>query len=497
MSGKSITQEQVKLYMSHRKQPDHTQASSAAKAGISQRTARRIDTGKHQTGTTLPRQYKTRKDPLNGAFEKHLVPLLEVEPKLQPITLLEALEELEPGQFDNTHLRTLQRRVKRWRAQDGPEQEVIFQQKHIAGDMGISDYTWANELKITLSGEVFKHKLYHYRLVYSGWTYAQVVLGGESFESLSAGLQNALWQSGGVPTTHRTDSLSAAFNNHYEQEKLTERYEKLCQYYGIKATRNNKGIAHENGAIESPNGHLKRKIEQKLLLRGNRDFTLLSDYEAFIDEIIRKINKRCKTRFNEEKTHLKPLPSRRTHDFSELYAKVTTRSTISVKRVTYTVPSRLIGTTLLVHIYDERLDLFYGHELTLTLKRIYAHRHIRSRSINYKHIIHSLAKKPNAFKSSAYRDDIVPEGDFTLIWMHLKQTGIHDEDCHYMVSLLSIADTYDCEAALGRFVLTSLEAGNRISIKQCRDFFAPVSTEMPQLTHQQHDLSSYDALLRN
>jgi hypothetical protein len=322
-------------------------------------------------------------------------------------------------------------------------------------------------------------------------------LGGESFESLSAGLQNALWQSGGVPTTHRTDSLSAAFNNHYEQEKLTERYEKLCQYYCIKATRNNKGIAHENGAIESPNGHLKRKIEQKLLLRGHRDFTLLSDYEAFIDEIIRKINKRCKTRFNEEKTHLKPLPSRRTHDFSELYAKVTTRSTISVKRVTYTVPSRLIGTTLLVHIYDERLDCFYGHELTLTLKRIYAHRHIRSRSINYKHIIHSLAKKPNAFKSSAYRDDIVPEGDFTLIWMHLKQTGIHDEDCHYMVSLLSIADTYDCEAALGRFVLTSLEAGNRVSIKQCRDFFAPVSTKMPQLTHQQHDLSSYDALLRN
>jgi len=141
MSGKSITQEQVKLYMSHRKQPNQTQVSSAAKAGISERTARRIDTEKHQTGTGLPRQYKTRKDPLNGAFEKHLVPLLELEPKLQPITLLEALDELEPGQFDHSHLRTLQRRVKRWRATEGPDQEVIFQQKHIAGDMGISDYT--------------------------------------------------------------------------------------------------------------------------------------------------------------------------------------------------------------------------------------------------------------------------------------------------------------------------------------------------------------------
>ena len=221
------------------------------------------------------------------------------------------------------------------------------------------------------------------------------------------------------------------------------------------------------------------------------------DYEAFIDEIIRKINKRCKTRFNEEKAQLKPLPSRRTNDFSEHYAKVTTRSTISVKRVTYTVPSRLIGTTLFVHIYDKHLDLFYGHELTLSLKRVYAHRHIRSRSINYKHIIHSLAKKPNAFKSSAYRDDIVPEGDFTLIWEHLKQTGIHDNDCHYMVSLLSIADTYDCEEALGRFVLASLEAGSRVSIQACRDFFAPMSVDIPQYTSQQHDLSTYNILLGN
>jgi hypothetical protein len=497
MSGKSITKEQVKLYMSHRKQINQTQASAAAKAGFSERSARRIDAKKNLIDTALPRQYKTRKDPLNGAFEKHLVPLLELEPKLQPITLLEVLDELEPGKFDDSHLRTLQRRVKRWRAHEGAEKEVIFQQEHIPGDMGISDYTWANELNITISGEVFQHKLYHYRLVYSGWTYVQVILGGESFESLSAGLQNALWQSGGVPATHRTDSLSAAFNNHYEQEKLTERYEKLCQYYDLKATRNNKGIAHENGAIESPNGHLKRKIEQKLLLRSSRDFSSLVDYEGFIDEIIRKINKRCKTRFNEEKTHLKPLPSRRTHDFSECYVSVTTRSTISVKRVTYTVPSRLIGNTLLVHIYNERLDLFYGHELTLTLTRVYAHRHIRSRSINYKHIIHSLAKKPNAFKSSVYRDDIVPDGDFTLIWKHLKQTGIHDDECHYMVSLLSIADTYDCEESLGRYVLTSLEAGKRASIEQCRDIFASISIEIPQNMTQQHKLTSYDALLRS
>ncbi len=140
------------------------------------------------------------------------------------------LNDKATGQFDKSHLRTLQRRVKRWRVKEGPEQEVIFLQRHTPGDMGISDYTWMNKLNITLNGNEFKHKVYHYRLVYSGWTYVKVVLGSESFESLSSGLQNAFWRSGGVPATHRTDSLSAAFKNHTEETLLTERYAKLCQH---------------------------------------------------------------------------------------------------------------------------------------------------------------------------------------------------------------------------------------------------------------------------
>jgi hypothetical protein len=137
MSGISITQQQVKLYMSHRK--NNSQVKSAAKAGISERSARRIESGAHQT-QEQPRQYRTRQDPFNGLFEQHLVPLLEVNPQLQPITLLGVLEEKVPNQFDQSHLKTLQRRVKRWRAKEGPEQEVIFLQRHTPGDMGISDY---------------------------------------------------------------------------------------------------------------------------------------------------------------------------------------------------------------------------------------------------------------------------------------------------------------------------------------------------------------------
>jgi len=479
--------------MSYRK--NHSQVKSAAKAGISERSARRIEIGEHQAQQQQPRQYRTRKDPFNGLFEKHLVPLLKNNPALQPITLLDVLTDKAPEQFDQSHLRTLQRRVKRWRAKEGPEQEVIFLQRHIPGDMGISDYTWMNKLNITLNGNEFKHKLYHYRLVYSGWTYVQVTLGGESFESLSSGLQNAFWRSGGVPMTHRTDSLSAAFKNHSEETLLTERYSKLCKHYGVNATRNNKGIAHENGAIESAHGHLKRKIDQQLMLRGSRDFNHLADYETFINLIVAKINRQCKTRFEEEKPHLHVLPSRRTNDFSELHVKVNSSSTITVKRVLYTVPSRLVGTALLVHIYDDRLALFYGHELTLTLPRLYAQGATRARCIDYRHVIHSLAKKPNAFRNSLLRDDLIPHGDFTLIWEQLTQNVLSDSDCKYMVDLLVLADNYACEQALGRYVLSALEQGNQVSIKQCREVFGPDTIEVPWLVSQQHSLTSYDCLI--
>lgn len=339
MSGKPITQQQVNLYMSYRKK--NNQIIAAAQAGISERTARRIDSGKHST-SKMHRNYRTRKDPLDGAFEDHLVPLLSNDPELKPVTLLEHLDSIMPGKFGRNNLRTLQRRVKKWLATEGSDQEVIFRQHHIPGEMGISDYTWMNKLNITINEEAFPHKLYHYRLVFSGWTYVETVLGGESFESLSYGLQNAFWRSGGVPNTHRTDSLSAAFNNHHEKEVLTERYEKLCKHYDVIATRNNKGVAHENGAIEAAHGHLKRKIDQQLRLRQSRDFASISEYQSFLNVIVAKINRQCKTRFDEEKQHLKTLPLHRTTDFSDHLVRVTSSSTISIKRVIYTSPGRTI-----------------------------------------------------------------------------------------------------------------------------------------------------------
>ena len=493
MPGKHITDQQVRLYMSF-KQSGHTQTQSAAKAGISERSARRIDQGNY-TSQSSKRTWRTREDPLESVWNSVLVPLLEANPVLSPITLFDFLCDHYPGQFDETIRRTLQRRVKDWKLVHGPEKEVMFRQTKQPGRLGLSDFTVLKGITITLEGKEFSHRLYHYRLSYSGWRYVKVVLGGESFAALSAGLQEALWRSGGVPEEHRTDSLSAAYKNQVEKEELTEQYTALCRHYGIRPTRNNPGLSHENGAIEAPHGHLKRRIEQALMFRGSNNFANLDAYQHFIDEIVAKLNRQCHSRFQEERPLLQPLPKRRTHEYLQQHVVVSSSCTIVIKRVVYTVPSRLIGQRLCVHIYDERLELYCGHQRVYKLKRQYANKYERKRCVNYRHVIGSLVRKPQAFRYSQLRDDLLPSEDYRLIWRHVDEQLDAQSACRYIVKLLHFAAEYDCEQALGRYVLSQLEHHTLPSEKDYRQRFMPQYLPHPNVHSEQHNLKDYDLLL--
>jgi hypothetical protein len=183
MSGRKITNHQIRLYMKS-KQEGKTQAIAAARAGFSERSARRIENRQFQL-IKKQRNWKTRNDPFESVWQTELVPLLEAEPKLEARTLLQELQNRHVGEYPDRLLRTLQRRVKQWKATSGPEKEIIFRQKHPPGWQGISDFTDAGKLNITIRGEPFPHLLYHYRLSFSGWEYAQVVLGGESYTALA------------------------------------------------------------------------------------------------------------------------------------------------------------------------------------------------------------------------------------------------------------------------------------------------------------------------
>ena len=154
-----------------------------------------------------------------------------------------------PSRFKPSQLRTLQRRIKQWRASAGAPREVFFPQQHKAGRQGQSDFTYMNELKVTIGGQPFDHLFYHFVMTYSNWETGTICFS-ESFEALAGGLQNALWELGAVPDEHRTDSLSAAVNNLHSRHEFTERYQGLLRHYGLRASHTNAGQAHENGDVE-------------------------------------------------------------------------------------------------------------------------------------------------------------------------------------------------------------------------------------------------------
>lgn len=263
---------------------------------------------------------------------------------------------------------------------------------------------------------------------------------------------------GGTPREHRTDSLSAAYVNATEKQRLTGAYEALCQHYNMRPTRNNLGVSHENGAIEAPHGCLKRRIEQAMKLRGSANFPTIRVYREFISRIVDKLNKRCQGRLAEEQQTLKALPPHRFIDYTELTVKVTTRSTISVKRGLYTVPSRLIGGHIRVHLYHDRLACFVGQTRVITLPRVYPTNPTgRARRIDYRHIIHSLAAKPQAFRFSQFRDDVLPSPQYRQLGAQAEQHFTPQEACKWMVTVLRIAYDYDCEGHLANELLLPAE----------------------------------------
>ena len=218
MPGKRITDLQVIKYKTLR--GEHSQEAAAAKSGISVASARRVEAATVLPSQRPPRHWRTRADPLAAVWDTEVVPMLEGAPSLMAVTLLEELQRRHPEQFGDSVLRTLQRRVGQWRAEHGDEREIYFAQEHPPGRLGLSDFTVADALDISVGGLALPHRLYQFALAHSGWRHVRVVLGGESFQSLADGLQDALWMAGGVPEEHRTDSLSAAFNNLAERACL-------------------------------------------------------------------------------------------------------------------------------------------------------------------------------------------------------------------------------------------------------------------------------------
>ena len=473
-----------------------TPAIAGAKAGFSTATAYLLEKELRLRPSGKPRRERRRPDPLIDIWDSEIVPMLSAAPGLRSVAIIEEMNRRYPGIYLGTR-RTMERRIRGWRGLYGPEQEVIFRQAHVPGRMGLSDFTDMADLAITIAGERLDHRLYHFRMVYSGFEHAHVVLGGESYVALAEGLQNALWALGGAPMEHRSDSLSAAFRNLAKEarEDLTRRYDALCAHYGMEPTRNNSGIAHENGSVESSHGHLKKTVEDSVLMRGSRDFVDLAAYRRFIDELSGRHNAKCGARIDIERASLQELPGRRTADFEEAIVTVTSSSGFVLRKVFYSTPSRLIGHRLRVRLYDDRLDAYLGATLQMTMPRGRArpngaHGHV----VDYRHLIQSLRRKPMALMGLVYRDKLFPRQAYRRTFDVLVAAVPARVACRTMVDLLALAHDRACEGELAERLTRDLDADILPDMSVLRGVFTPDAAALPAIVVTYMPLSAYDEL---
>lgn len=485
-----VTDQQVRrLFMLIKKEKSKTTA--AVKAGMDPKTALKYrKAGQLPSQTKQPHAWETRPNPFAKDWDG-IRGMLEVTPGLEAKTILQHLQREEPGKYQDGQLRTLQRRIKQWRAKEGPAKEVYFPQIHFPGELSASDFTYMNCLRVTINGEVFDHLVYHFVLTYSNWETISICFS-ESFESLSAGLQNAIWELGGVPKRHRTDRMSSAVNNDCNPEKFTHRYQSLLRHYGMEPERINARAANENGDAEQSHHRLKRAVEQSLLLRGSRDFKSQQDYETFLRKILKQQNTGRQARLEQELNVLGRLPVRRTNDYESLANRVTPSSTIHVLNNAYSIHSRLIGERVQVRLYIEHLEVWYAHQIVERLPRL---RGRGKHKINYRHIIDWLVRKPGAFANYRYKTDMYPSSYFRMAYDELKSSQPLRADKEYLQILkMAATEGEDLTQNAIRFLLSRSKSITADAVRQYLGDHSKIKP-LTAVTVDHIHLKDYDALL--
>lgn len=465
----------------------------ADKAGMDAKTARKYRRlGKLPSEVRrMERDYRTRNDPFVEVWPQ-LETQLQLNPGLEAKTLFADLQRRFPGRFADGQVRTLQRRIKQWRALSGPAKEVFFAQVHQPGRLCASDFTHCSELRVTIAGTPFDHLIYHFVLTYSNWETGTICFA-ESYESLSEGLQNALWELGGVPTVHRTDRLTAAIPPGTEgSASFTQRYQALLRHYGLSGQAIQAGHANENGDVEQSHRQFKRALDQALLLRGGRDFASREEYAAFVHRLFAQNNSGRRQRLAEELPLLHPLPSRRLESCQRVWVRVDRGSTIHVRGNTYSVSSRLIGERVEARLYAERVEVWYGQRLLESLPRL---RGRGKHKIEYRHVIDWLVRKPGAFADYRYRQELFPSSRFRWAYDVLVERCPGRAVREYL-AILHLAARFS-ESGVEAALLGLLSSGSTPSVSAVEEVLHRSDKMMSptEVTVAAVDLASYDALL--
>jgi hypothetical protein len=473
---------------------EKTQEMAAAKAGMDVQTAR-----KYLRARVLPseqkakRHWRTRADEFGDVWPG-VKEQLSANPGLEAKTIFAALQRKYPEQFADGQLRTLQRKVKHWRATEGPAQEVYFTQEHRPGELCESDFTHLTELGITIGGQQLEHMLYHFVLTHSNWETGTLCYS-ESFAALSEGLQNAMWKLGGVPLLHRTDRMTAAINNLSELADFQKSYAALLRHYGMEGRKIQSGQANENGDIEQRHHRFKRALDQALMLRGSRDFAAIEEYQGFLAKLFDQLNSGRKEKLAQEMEVLRPLPDGRLDSARRVRVRVNAGSLIAVDRNSYSVHSRLIGELVEARVFPERVEVWYGGQKVEAMPRLRGRTNYR---VDYRHIIDWLVRKPGAFASYRYREHLFPSSQFRKVYDFLKDVAPRRCDHRYLEILELAAKEGEARVEDALRLLLQTEVGKHtiVNRESFREFFERCG-QAPDITDIQIadvSLASFDQL---
>lgn len=439
------------------------------------------------------RTWRTRSDPFKNHWNE-AVSMLEQAPGLEAKALFEWLQEKHPDHFSAGQLRTFQRRVRRWRALEGPPKEVYFPQDHKAGKRMSTDFTSMKSVGITIGGQPFDHMLCHCVLTYSNWQWVTIA-HSESFLAIKKGVQAVLSRLGHVPSEHWTDNSTAAthrINASEKHRKFNDNYKSLMNHFGITPKTTQPASPNENGDVESLHGSLKNRIEQHLLLRGYRDFDSREQYLAFLHGILNRANQFCRKRLTEELDAMKRLRVSMLTEYEEEMATVRSWSTIRVKGNTYSVPSRLIGERVRVRIHEDRIEVFFHGRHQLTVPRLCGK---SGHYINYRHIIDWLVRKPGAFSQYRFREDLFPSLLFRRAYDRLcEQCSERTADMEYLRILQHAAR--NMESTVEKALNTLQERGVTPRWNTVLEFCPRPRISIPEMKSPAVCLASYDALLQ-
>jgi hypothetical protein len=470
----------------------HKVGLAAAKAGMGRNTGSKyLRILKLPSELQQPHTWRTRPDPFVDDWGD-IVERLTEAPELEAKILFEDLLARKPGTYYEGQVRTFQRRVKQWRAKEGPAKEVFFSQQHRPGEYMQTDFTCGNELEITIGREPFPHLFCRSVLPFSDVSFS-TVCRSESMPALKRGLQRAVFLLGRIPRFHQTDNSTAATHDlRTGLRGFNVDYVALMDHFDIEPRTTGIGEKEQNGDIEASHGAFKRSLKQHLLLRRSWDFESVEAYEAWVQEIEDKRNRLRQKRLRLDLDAMRPVQVQRLPEYKEIDFRVSIWSTINVRGNIYSVPSRLIGEVVVVRIYEDRLEVRFGGDLQLSTGRMLGgggHR------INYRHVIDSLVRKPGAFARYRYREELFPTLTFRRAYDALREshTSERQGDLEYLRILQIASQTMESEVQAALELL--LNAGEVPRAAKVKDLVEPSAPEVPDMPVPVVDLSGYDKLL--